>query len=71
VRFKQPTIKDVLATINAMSNMVCWYTPEYKEFRVRYIGRPEADYFTQDKLDALKTAEYMRRWGGEWGKSTN
>ncbi len=55
------TIKQTLATINAMPNMVCWYRPEYKEFRVRFIGRPEADYYTDDRMDAVHTAEHMAR----------
>lgn len=40
--------------------IVIHYNSEYNEYRVRIIGKPEADYFTSDKNDALVTAQFMR-----------
>lgn len=38
--------------------------PEYNEFVVRLKGRPQADYFTSDKSDALATARRMVGYTG-------
>lgn len=33
---------------------------EFNEYSVRIIGKPEADYFTDDKDDALATANIFK-----------
>lgn len=41
-----------------------YYDSEYQEYQVRYRGKPEATYFTDDRADALATAQQMRNNGG-------
>lgn len=57
------TIKQTIEAINALPNMKARYSSEYREFRIQFIGRPEADYFTDDKQDALETAKCMHEDG--------
>lgn len=56
---KQPTIKETLAAINKLPNVRANYKSEYREFRVRRLDNPNADYFTEDRDDALMTAVAM------------
>jgi hypothetical protein len=48
-----------------------YYNPQDKEYVVKLKGRPNADYFTDDKMDAVKTAFGMvgldPRLGYEYG----
>ena len=37
-----------------------FYDDEYEEYRVTVRGKPKATYFTNDKRDALATAQQMR-----------
>ena len=53
------TIKETLKAIKALPNMTAKYSAEFHEFQVRYIGRPQADYFTNYRTDALATARAM------------
>jgi hypothetical protein len=57
------TIRQTLAAIKALPNVTARYSAEYREFTVRLIGRPEADYFTDDRTDALQTAIAMNNKG--------
>lgn len=57
------TIKQTLKAINALPNMRAIYKSEYKEFQVILVGRPEADYYTEDRDDALATARDMSTYG--------
>ena len=57
------TIKQTLQVIKTLPNMTASYSSEYREFRVRFIGRPDADYFTDDRGDALETAKRMHEDG--------
>lgn len=36
------------------------------EWRIRIPGKPEADYFTNDRTDAVLTAERMARFESTW-----
>jgi hypothetical protein len=56
---KQPTIKETLEAIKALPGMFAKYSSVYKEFRVRHVNCPDADYFTEDRGDALMTAVKM------------
>ncbi len=53
------TIKQTIQAIKNLPNMTATYNSEYQEYRIRIIGKPEADYFTQDADDALRTARCM------------
>jgi hypothetical protein len=53
------TIRQTLEAIKALPNMTARYSAEFHEFRVRLIGRPDADYFTNYRTDALQTARAM------------
>lgn len=55
------TIQAVVREIKALPGMTAKYTPEYQEFRVRLVGKPEADYYTCDRDDALGTARAMSK----------
>ena len=37
-----------------------WYCEEYDEYQVKVKGNKNATYFTNDKKDALQTAQVMR-----------
>ena len=51
------TIKQTLQTIKALSpSLRPSYNSEYKEYRIRIAGHPQADYFTNDSQDAIGTA---------------
>lgn len=56
------TIQDTLITIRKMGLTASW-SPVYKEFRVNLRDGDEASaYFTNDRLDAIRTAEHMAVW---------
>ncbi len=38
---------------------ILYYDPEFNEFIVRIVGKPAADYFTDDEADARATMERM------------
>lgn len=37
-----------------------YFDSDVQEYIVKIKGKPEADYFTNDKSDALSTAQYIR-----------
>lgn len=37
-----------------------WFCEEYEEYQVKVKGNKNATYFTNDKNDALQTAQVMR-----------
>jgi len=51
------------ATLKAIRDAGCSvsYLPECREYRVTLPGRPETAYFTDDRADAVATAEHMVR----------
>lgn len=53
------TIKQTLAAINALPNCRAIYKSEYKEFRIRFNNDPACDYFTDDRDDALSSAQWF------------
>lgn len=50
---------DQLVDSNTGVVVTVHYDSECKEYRVRIAGNPDADYFTNDLLDADKTASLM------------
>ena len=49
-----------MRTIAKIDGIVIKYSPEYSEYSVQIVGKPETAYFTDDKTDALRTAQVMR-----------
>ena len=49
-----------MRTIAKLDGIVIKYNPEYSEYIVQIVGKPETAYFTDDKTDALRTAQIMR-----------
>jgi hypothetical protein len=64
---KQPTIKQVLDSINRLPGVHAVYSSTFKEFAVKVVNCPDATYFTEDRADALMTAVAMsyKTQGGE------
>ena len=48
-----------IATLSG-SPITVWYSEEYDEYQVKVKGNKNATYFTNDKKDALQTAQLMR-----------
>lgn len=44
----------------AYSHISIYYNSEYGEYQVRVKGNKNATYYTNDKSDALRTAQVMR-----------
>lgn len=42
------------------SKISVWYCDEWQEYQVKVAGKPKATYHTDDKKDALQTAQVMR-----------
>ena len=49
-----------MRTIAKIDGIVIKYNPDYAEYIVQIVGKPETAYFTDDKTDALRTAQIMR-----------
>ena len=49
-----------MRTIAKIDGIVVKYNPELSEYIVQVIGKSETAYFTDDKTDALRTAQIMR-----------
>ena len=49
-----------MRTIAKIDGIVIKYNPELSEYTVQIVGKPETAYFTDDKTDALRTAQVMR-----------
>ena len=46
------------------SPVTVWYCEEFAEYQVRVAGKPKATYHTDDRADALRTAQVMRNTQG-------
>jgi len=51
--------KLTIATLT-YSKISVWFDAEYDEYQVRVAGNKNATYYTNDKNDALRTAQVMR-----------
>ena len=49
-----------MRTIAKIDGIVIKYNHEYSEYIVQIVGKPETAYFTDDKIDAMRTAQIMR-----------
>ena len=49
-----------MRTIAKIDGIVIKYNPELSEYTVQIVGKPETAYFTDDKTDAMRTAQAMR-----------
>ena len=49
-----------MRTTAKIDGIVIKYNPDYAEYIVQIVGKPETAYFTDDKTDALRTAQIMR-----------
>ena len=49
-----------MRTIAKIDGIVIKYNPELSEYIVQVSGKPETAYFTDDKTDAMRTAQVMR-----------
>ena len=49
-----------MRTVAKIDGIVIKYNPEYSEYTVQIVGKPETAYFTDDKTDAMRTAQVMR-----------
>ena len=49
-----------MRTIAKIDGIVIKYNPELSEYIVQVSGKPETAYFTDNKTDAMRTAQVMR-----------
>ena len=49
-----------MRTIAKIDGIVVKYNHEYSEYIVQIVGKPETAYFTDNKTDAMRTAQVMR-----------
>lgn len=53
-------MKKINVATLAGSPVSVWYCEEWSEYQVKVQGKPKATYHTDDKNDALRTAQVMR-----------
>lgn len=50
-------------TLNG-SRVTVWFCKDWNEYQVKVSGKPQATYHTDDRADALRTAQVMRNTVG-------
>ena len=49
-----------MRTTAKIDGIVVKYNPALSEYTVQIVGKPKTAYFTDDKTDAMRTAQVMR-----------